>query len=252
MTNKIPLYDDEDLKATVDDWQIFNDVLLKYRAETILLAIKNRPRGATAHTEQYGSVLDVGCGAGEITQILKSAGYDVLGIDPDEEKIRQARGNYGHEIDFWPYDIESLPNSKVYETVVCSHVIEHSENPYNFLKLCHKHLIGRGFIIVTCPNALSLHKRIGNILDLSELYGISATDKRQDHKHTFDREMLRALLVATGFDVIEEQGLMLKPFTSAAMAKYLDPRYFDAFFLVGKDEALIDYCSSILIVGQKK
>ncbi len=39
----------------------------------------------------YASVLDIGCGLGDFTQMLRDEGYEVTGIDSSEQMIRAAR-----------------------------------------------------------------------------------------------------------------------------------------------------------------
>ena len=233
----IPRYNDKLLGDTIEDWQEFNNILLEYRIAEIV-----------QHVNQ-GPVLDVGCGNGEISAAIAELGMLVNGIDPDETKIKKASDIA--DIVFEVGDIETWKAPYLYSTVVCSHVLEHSVNPYTFLVACHNALDIKGKIIVTCPNALSLNKRIADIMELSEPFKLSVTDKLQDHVVLFDRDRMRGLLVAAGFEVVVESGIMLKPFASAQMAKYLDARWHDAFYEIGKDPHLIDYCSSLLMVGRK-
>ena len=37
-----------------------------------------------------GTVLDLGCGTGKITRLLKKAGYDMIGVDNSEEMLAEA------------------------------------------------------------------------------------------------------------------------------------------------------------------
>ncbi len=233
----IPIYNDKLLEDTAEDWQEFNDILLEYRIAEIIQYVNQGP------------VLDVGCGNGEISAAIAETGILVHGIDPDETKIENATaiGNITFEVG----DIETWEVPHLYNTVVCSHVLEHSVNPYTFLMACRDAIDINGRIVVTCPNALSLNKRIAETIGLSNSFKLSVTDIRQDHTVLFDRDRMRGLLVATGFEVIVERGIMLKPFSSAQMNKYLSAVWHDAFYEIGKDPGLIDYCSSLLMVGRK-
>lgn len=234
----IPAYEEGKLATTIEDWYTFNRILLDYRIVAIL-----------PHVVQ-GPVLDVGCGKGEIaTAIATELEMRVHGIDPDEEKIRGIEEVHG--CTFHNTGLEECEMREEYNTVVCSHVLEHAENTHNFLRDCYSALNPGGRIIVTVPNALSLHKRIAGHMGLSEFYVLSVTDKMQEHKHLFDRNSLRALMRSIGFEIIVEKGIMVKPFSSAQMAKYLGKRWHDALYELGKDENLIDYCSSLLMVGRR-
>jgi 2-polyprenyl-3-methyl-5-hydroxy-6-metoxy-1,4-benzoquinol methylase len=233
----ISKYDGKKLTSTAEDCAIFNRILLDYRIGEILPYVL------------HGPVLDVGCGYGEISEAIANLGMIVHGIDPDEEKIKNTPTIDGRT--FECANLEQWNTDHRYSTIVCSHVFEHVEDEFRFVHACYELLVLGGRIIVTVPNALSLHKRLGDIMGLSEPYKIGASDMLDNHKRTLDRDILRSVMRSAGLDVIVEKGIMLKPFASAQMAKYLDSRWHDAFYEIGKNEDLIDYCSSLLMVGEK-
>jgi len=234
----ISKYDDKKLTSATEEFAIFNRILLDYRIGEILPLVLRGP------------VLDVGCGYGEISKEIASLGMIVHGIDPDEEKIKNTPTIDG--CTFECTNLEKWHTDYRYNTIVCSHVYEHVEDEFRFLRACYELLNFGGRIIVTVPNALSLHKRLGDFMGLSKPYELSATDESANHKRTLDRDILRSVMRATGLDIIVEKGIMLKPFASAQMAKYLDSQWHDAFYEIGKNEDLIDYCSSLLMVGEKQ
>jgi SAM-dependent methyltransferase len=61
------------------------------------------------------SVLEVGCGAGDLARVLAGAGYDVLAIDPDAPKGRLFRRT----------TIEELDESGPYDAIVASRSLHH-------------------------------------------------------------------------------------------------------------------------------
>jgi SAM-dependent methyltransferase len=82
-----------------------------------------------------GSVLDVGCGAGEHTILLTRLGYDVLGVDASPTAIEQARENAatkGVDARFEVADAMDLGDSPVYDTIVDSalfHIFDDTDRP---------------------------------------------------------------------------------------------------------------------------
>ena len=87
--------------------------------------------------------LDVGYGTGRISFALAKKGYNVLGIDINNNAIRLAKGIAQHqrvEIDFQLADFTKpgLVKSEFYDVVVCSEVLEHIEN---YLSI-EKHRLG--------------------------------------------------------------------------------------------------------------
>ncbi|MBX7433632.1 class I SAM-dependent methyltransferase [Mycobacterium sp. Y57] len=70
-----------------------------------------------------GRVLDVGCGTGEHTILLRRAGYDVVGIDGAPTAVEQARRNaaaHGVDARFEVADALDLGDRPAYDTVVDS------------------------------------------------------------------------------------------------------------------------------------
>ena len=62
-----------------------------------------------------GLVLDLGCGTGNMTELLAKSGYDMIGVDNAEEMLEIAmekRSKSGHDIlyllqDFYPFSSAS-------------------------------------------------------------------------------------------------------------------------------------------------
>lgn len=63
-------------------------------------------------------------------------------------------GDPDRKVDF---NEEILPfHNEAFDTIICSEVIEHLENPHQFLKQCHRVLKKGGKLILTTPNACGL------------------------------------------------------------------------------------------------
>lgn len=88
----------------------------------------------TAVFERCGrdaSVLDFGCGSGDLAAALHSQGFRVLGVDAAEEMVRQARrqlGSLGVEVLYLPQGGDSLDEglgTRLFDAVVLSSVLEY-------------------------------------------------------------------------------------------------------------------------------
>jgi 2-polyprenyl-3-methyl-5-hydroxy-6-metoxy-1,4-benzoquinol methylase len=237
-------YDDEALKTKTDEFLEFNQVLREYRFKEISRYLRS------------GEVLDVGCGhpymIRELYQFSRMTNLRISGIDPDPERLHKAKHVSLQDVKFHLGTLERFEFPHKYHVIICSHVIEHSYDPFEFLQGAYRNLYDSGIVIITCPNALSLHKRVSEIAGLSEPYKLSATDLMQDHKHIFDRLKLETLVRAAGFEIEVSKGIMLKPFPNAMMADLISRRFADALYEIGKDPALTDYCSSLMIVARPR
>jgi 2-polyprenyl-6-hydroxyphenyl methylase/3-demethylubiquinone-9 3-methyltransferase len=74
------------------------------------------------------SLLDIGCGAGLVSEPMARMGFDVSGIDPAEQNIAVADDHArkgGLSIRYRATTIENLPEGEVYDVVTLLEVVEH-------------------------------------------------------------------------------------------------------------------------------
>lgn len=112
--------------------------------ETSILKLKSSLLG------NNNKLLNLGGGTGQVSKILKRAGFEVYNTDimvkEDDERNKYYDLNSSEK---FPYEEES------FDMVLCQEVIEHIENPWNLLRICAKALKKGGKLIVTTPNVVS-------------------------------------------------------------------------------------------------
>lgn len=103
-------------------------------------------------------ILDVGCGAGILSEALASLGAEVVGLDPSEDLIRSAKEHIADQehlkLKYFCELIEdhAAANKEKYDAVVASEVVEHVVDKKPFLKSCVEALKPGGSIYVTTLN----------------------------------------------------------------------------------------------------
>jgi len=112
--------------------------------------------------------LDVGCGTGTVLQALIKSGYkNVYGVDVSKLFVEDAKAKGLRNVKY--YDGKKFPYNKNYFDLVGSfNVLEHTDNPEDFIKQQVSILKPGGYIIVSCPNFLSVlfynpHRRLKGI-----------------------------------------------------------------------------------------
>jgi SAM-dependent methyltransferase len=135
-------------------------------------------------------VMDLGCKYGDITKMIgKKAGY-VLGIDHNLNAITLAKSKYKKisNIDFVHSEAyEYLEKNKdVFDVLILSHIIEHLDNPVDFL-IKYSAFFKRIYIEVPDFDATYLNCYRKD-LDIKLKY----TDN--DHIYEFDRDELQELI----------------------------------------------------------
>jgi SAM-dependent methyltransferase len=109
-----------------------------------------------------GAVLDVGCGVGTSTLLLRQAGFDATGTDVSE-RFLPSEPNVFHVVDF--QNAEGI-SSSTYLAVGSMNVIEHIESPEQFLTEMVRVVQPGGYIILLSPNLTSPLVPIRIIVDL--------------------------------------------------------------------------------------
>ena len=100
-----------------------------------------------------GRVLDLGCGAGYGSDILRKSGArKVLGVDVDKGAIEYAKSHYGAEgLEFEQADAERLESAK-FDLVVAFEVLEHAVDRGGFLDSAKRALDKKGMLVVSMPS----------------------------------------------------------------------------------------------------
>jgi 2-polyprenyl-3-methyl-5-hydroxy-6-metoxy-1,4-benzoquinol methylase len=120
--------------------------------------IRDRQRVYLPLLRQRSRVVDLGCGRGEMLDLLKEAGVAAVGVDADTDMVRYCRSK-GHVVeqrDVVEFLREQAPHS--IEAFFSAQVIEHLpfEVFKEFLALCRSRLSAGGVLIAETVNPHSL------------------------------------------------------------------------------------------------
>ena len=177
------------------------------RSETARLVL---PRDLAGET-----VLDVGCYLGYFCHEAKrrNAGR-VLGLEMDDERLRQARalaGFAGHDIEFRRFDLEADDLDEQFDVVLLLNVIHHARRPMDMLAKVARYArrrlvlevpgIGDGPMKKYLKREFRLHRRHIRWLEGLPLIGVGrngALDARREQSFFFTAGGLRNVLLEHG------------------------------------------------------
>ena len=116
-----------------------------------------------------GLVLDLGCGTGNMTELLATAGYDMIGVDNAEEMLEIAmekREKSGHDI---LYLLQDMREFELYGTVkavvsICDSInyITEEEDLLEVFRLANNYLDPKGIFIFDFNTIYKYHEVLGN------------------------------------------------------------------------------------------
>lgn len=98
------------------------------------------------------TVLDVGCGVGQVVRRLKEAGFQAKGVDVSEPNIRKA---VEAGLDCQYYDGKRIPfEDESFDAAGALNVLEHVEEPESFIAELVRVVRPGGRIVLSSPNFL--------------------------------------------------------------------------------------------------
>ena len=139
------------------------------------------------HLSPGARVIDVGAGGGEFTYLLATKGFQVTGLEPHAGYAEFARRTYGIDIQSGTLETATLPEESA-DAITLHHVLEHTANPLDAMKVIWSWLKSGGVCAVEVPNLASWAHAPRNRFHSA-------------HLHTFSRTALEDTLTNSGFTI---------------------------------------------------
>lgn len=140
-------------------------------------------------------VLDVGCGASAYLLWMAERGCRVTACDINPARIEQARSIMAHpNLSFEVRDVTDEPPREPYDVVICSHVIEHLDEPVGMLRAL-THNAPR--LLAAVPPEDNRWQKV-----MFRELGLPWKDD-EDHRREYTPALLREQIEAAGWRVVE-------------------------------------------------
>jgi len=114
------------------------------------IALKRKLKLINTYSSKGKSLLDFGCGTGDFLQIAKNNGWNVHGIEPNDDARKIANNKTGNSV----FNSENLlrlePSS--FDVITLWHVLEHIPNLNEHITIFKKLLKVNGTLIIAVPN----------------------------------------------------------------------------------------------------
>jgi 2-polyprenyl-6-hydroxyphenyl methylase/3-demethylubiquinone-9 3-methyltransferase len=171
--------------------------------------------------------LDLGCGAGLLSEPLARLGAQVTGLDAAAESIGVARahaGGQGLAIDYRIGGIEAL-HGETFDLIVSMEVVEHVADPAAFVAGIANVLAPAGLVLLSTPNRTPLSRLA--LITLGE--GLGMVPKgTHDWTKFLTPDELCGLLASAGLKVADRTGMRFDPMRGFVLSTDLSLDYFIA------------------------
>ena len=145
---------------------------------------------------------------------------------------------------------EEFTSAQPFDVAVLGHVLEHVEDPVLILQRARCLVRRGGRVIVTVPNADSLHRQVGVAMGMLEhRQALNEGDLRIGHRRVYTSDELLGDVAVAGLRPIHAGGIFLKPLSDAQMERDWSPELVDAYYELGK--AHPDLCANLLVVAER-
>lgn len=155
-----------------------------------------------------GLIFDFGTGTGGILKSFKDAGFEIYGVDINEDFL-----NYGVKkgLNLKKGSIDELKNyPKKANLIIASHILEHLHDLENYLKELRECLEEDGYLIVLLPGLMNIQYHEENLLSLFVI----------EHLYYFTLQTLTKILIDNGFRFVNGNEEIIALFQKSTQKVY--------------------------------
>lgn len=197
---------------------------------------------------QRGSLLDVGCGTGGFLHVMKEKGWEITGIEPDDDARNIAQQLYNFT-PLQPNAINDLPEQS-FDAITLWHVLEHVHDLQGYIQKLKALLKSSGKLFIAVPNYQST--------DASIYRTHWAAYDVPRHLYHFSPKSIEVLMQKNGLKLTAKQPMWFDSFyISLLSSKYRNGKTgYISSFINGVRSNLTalfnkDRCSSIIYIIEK-
>ena len=162
------------------------------RKPSVFNRFRNRLRArSVVGRKRSGTLLDVGCGRGELLRELKRMGWHVHGTEFTPSSAQRVLESLKIPVFTGKTAFDTIPNDSM-DVVSMIHVLEHVSDPICLLQKVHRILKPGGRLVVGIPNSNCVERKLLGRFWMG--YDIPR------HRTVFSLQSLRHCLQSTGFD----------------------------------------------------
>ncbi len=181
--------------------------------------------------------LELGCSDGVWTRLLVEKFERVVVVDAAEKYVNLLRAQLkDRNIEFHLNFFEEFETSEKFDAIFMINILEHVLDPVQIMSRAARWLKPDGIILINVPNAESVHRKIGQALDMiPETTALNPLDQRLGHRRVYTWDTLAADVRASDLKLLHLGGVFLKVLSNAQMEQFFTPELMRAFYQVGRE-----------------
>jgi len=192
-----------------------------------IYANSKRPEMVQFLPSEYSKVLEVGCNVGSFATFVKSKPCEYWGIEPFEEATKVAKTKMDKVLVGHYDDIANDVPDNYFDLIIANDLIEHLEQPWNFLQSIKKKMTVNASVVLSIPN-VRYYLNLGELLIHKDWKYVDAGILDITHLRFFTEKSIIRLLNENEFKIEKMKGI------NPAKKWYL-PTYLLGKFIFGSD-----------------
>ena len=200
-----------------------DNYLNDYDFESVMVYFRHKFLKELILKYQPSVILEVGCGYDLLFELLKDKEFikEWVIIEPSTKFCKHAKATINDSRvkiinDFFENSINSIQQYN-FDFVICSSLLHEIEKVEEFLKNFYYVANKNTIFYFNVPNANSFHRQLAKEMGyIKSVFDKSDRNKILQQSHVFDRDRFR-FLIEKYFDILEEGGYFIKPFTHKQM-----------------------------------
>jgi 2-polyprenyl-3-methyl-5-hydroxy-6-metoxy-1,4-benzoquinol methylase len=207
--------------------------MINERSEQVYFDIM-RPEMAQFLPSEYSKILEIGCNIGNFHQLC-SKPCEYWGIEPFEKSAEIAKTKLDKVLVGFYNEVENEIPDNYFDLIIANDVIEHIEQPWDFLQSIKKKMTEDAKIILSIPN-VRYYENLEELLIRKDWeykdYGILDIT----HLRFFTEKSIIRLLNENGFEIEKIQGI-----NPIKIRRRNLPKYWLVKFIFGKDIEFLQF-----------
>jgi len=193
-----------------------------------------RPEMVQFLPSEYSKVLEIGCNVGNFRQFL-SKPCQYWGIEPFEEAANIAKTKMDKVLVGFYDNVENEIPDNYFDLVIANDVIEHMEQPWNFLKSIKEKMTEKASLVLSIPN-VRYYVNLKNLLLYKDWKYEDSGILDITHLRFFTKKSIIRLLNEQGYQIEKMQGI-----NPIMVRKRHLPFYLLAKFIFGADIEFLQF-----------
>jgi len=208
--------------------------------------IEFKYRFISDYITENSKVLEIGPAEGPMTELLlNNHKIKLTLIEPSKGFFKKLKLKFPNLNIINSYLEDSKLDEK-YDVIICSHILEHLEDPVPFLNKLKEYCSNKTKIFISVPNAKSFHRLLGVKLDLLDSeYSLNDADISVGHKRVYDFNLLKKQLTKVNYKVNFMTGIFFKILSNDQLESF-DKNIVNGFYELGKN--FPENCAEIMAV----